>query len=240
MMRRRLECNVATMRRGLLELGYSLGASHSHILPVHIGDDHLALKLGCALMDEGVLVGTVVSPGVPPGQARLRVSLMATHTTDQLRTALEAFERAGAQLGLLPHPMKRGEKMFDHAIHHHGAEARLVLSGDLDTAASMDLDAAVEALVPTLKGPLTVDLEGLTYLNSTGIRSFIRLDKLLKTSGGTFKLTGVSNRIFRIFSYCGLDSFFTMERAAEAPSAAGKTELVKILPVEQAVNGKGK
>ena len=128
--------------------------------------------------------------------------------------------------------------MFDHEIRHQGTETRLILSGDLDTAASMDLDAAVETLVPTLKGPLTVDLEGLTYLNSTGIRSFIRLDKLLKAAGGTFKLTGVSNRIYRIFSYCGLDSFFTMERQIEAPAAAAGAELVKILPVEQAASGK--
>jgi 8-amino-7-oxononanoate synthase len=242
MLRQRLERNVAFMRRGLMELGFSLGASHTHILPVHVGDDELALRLGCELMAEGVLVGTVVSPGVPPGQARLRVSIMASHTIDQLKTALEAFERAGTRLGVLHYPLKRGDEMFNLEIHQEKAETVLVLSGDLDTAASMDLDAQLETLVPTVEGNLIVDLGGLTYLNSTGIRSFIRLDKLLKARGSSFKFQAVSHRIYRIFSYCGLDTFFTMERKVEEPIEAAKSELVKVLPVETAaprVAGKG-
>lgn len=229
MRRHQLERNVNAMRRGLRELGFSLGASHSHILPVHIGDEETALRLGCELLAEGVLVGTVVSPAVPPGQARLRISLMATHTPEQLQGALEAFERVGTRLGLLHYPLKKGDKMFELAIHHEQNETVLVLSGDLDTAASMDLDAQIEVLVPTLDGPLTIDLGGLTYLNSTGIRSFIRLDKLLKAKGGSFRLRAVGSRIFRIFSYCGLDTFFTMERKVE-PAAAPTGELVKVLP----------
>jgi anti-sigma B factor antagonist len=106
----------------------------------------------------------------------------------------------------------------------------------------MDLDSHLEQLVPTIDVSVTVDLGGLTYLNSTGIRSLIRLDKLLKERGGRLQLTEVSSRIYRIFSYCGLDTFFTMERKVEEPIEAAKSELVKVLPVETAaprVAGKG-
>lgn len=230
-LRQQLERNIRTMRRGLQELGFSLGASHSHILPVHVGDDELALSLGCELMAEGVLVGTVVSPGVPPGHARLRVSLMASHTESQLEQALAAFERAGTRLGMLPHPIKKGDHMFELDILPAAGVTELVLRGDLDTAASMELDARIEALVPTLAGDMVVNLTDLTYLNSTGIRSFIRLDKALKAHGRTFMLRGVSARIFRIFSYCGLDNYFTFERQPESSPASG-TEIMKVVKAE--------
>ena len=97
----RLQANVAFMRGGLIAMGYQLAPSDSQILPVMIGDDQLALRLGTLLLEEGVLVGTVVSPGVPPGKARLRVSLMASHQRAELETALAAFERVGRRLGVL-------------------------------------------------------------------------------------------------------------------------------------------
>jgi 8-amino-7-oxononanoate synthase len=232
-LRRQLERNVRTMRRGLMELGYSLGASHSHILPVHVGDDELALQLGCELLNEGVLVGTVVSPGVPPGHSRLRVSLMASHTEAQLERGLAAFERVGVRLGVLHQPIKKGERMFELDVLPQGTVTELVLRGDLDTAASIDLDARLETLVPTLEGELNVDLSGLTYLNSTGVRSFIRLDKLLKAHGGSFTLKGVPARIFRIFSYCGLDTYFRFERAPD-PDLAKDGTLSKVIKADTA------
>ena len=48
----------------------------------------------------GVSVQHVVAPAVEPGHALLRVSLMATHTFDQIDLALEKFEKVGKILGL--------------------------------------------------------------------------------------------------------------------------------------------
>jgi aspartate aminotransferase-like enzyme len=59
----------------------------------------MALQMGTRLIERGVLVGTVVSPGVPPGHARLRLSVMASHTQEQLQTALEAIEGVARELG---------------------------------------------------------------------------------------------------------------------------------------------
>ena len=43
----------------------------------------------------------VVPPAVPPSQCRLRTSLMATHTAEQIDQALEAFARLGKELGVI-------------------------------------------------------------------------------------------------------------------------------------------
>jgi 7-keto-8-aminopelargonate synthetase-like enzyme len=43
----------------------------------------------------------VVSPGVPPGQELIRLSLMATHTDQQIDFALDKLATVGKELGLL-------------------------------------------------------------------------------------------------------------------------------------------
>jgi len=98
----------------------------------------------------------------------------------------------------------------------------LRLSGDLDAAAAKALDAQLEALVPELHANVTLDLSGLTCLDSLGLRAFLRLDKLLKTDGKAFVLKGAAPTIFRIFRYCGLDTYFRFvdPHGAPLPQAA--------------------
>jgi len=85
----------------------------------------------------------------------------------------------------------------------------VALIGDLDSCAAQELDAQLEALLPRIGEELTVDLGQLSYLNSTGIRSFIRLEKLLAPAGKRFVFTNANARLRRIFQYCGLESYFT-------------------------------
>lgn len=50
---------------------------------------------------EGVFANPVVFPAVPSGRARVRISLMATHAEDQLRTAVEKFPLVGKELRII-------------------------------------------------------------------------------------------------------------------------------------------
>jgi 8-amino-7-oxononanoate synthase len=61
------------------------------IVSVLVGDDWTAAVLWKALYDAGVFVNTAVHPAVPPGRARLRMSVMATHDRATLEDALERF-----------------------------------------------------------------------------------------------------------------------------------------------------
>src|SRR5439155_1125243 len=51
--------------------------------------------------EAGVFTNPVVPPAVPPSQCRLRTSLMATHTSQQIEQALETFARLGKELGVI-------------------------------------------------------------------------------------------------------------------------------------------
>jgi len=93
--------NTGRMKQGLLSLGFDLGASASPILPVFIRDLLQTFKFCKRLEEEGIFVNPVVSPGVAPGHELLRISLMATHTDEQIDFALEKMGGIGKELGVL-------------------------------------------------------------------------------------------------------------------------------------------
>ena len=89
------------MKQGLLSLGFDLGATETPILPVYCRDLVVTFSFCKRLHEEGVFVNPVVSPGVAPGQELIRLSLMATHTDEQIDFALEKMGKIGKELGLL-------------------------------------------------------------------------------------------------------------------------------------------
>ena len=91
--------NTRFMMEGLRNLGFDIGKTETPIIPVMIGDSTDCFKFWRALHDAGVFVNPVVAPATPPDHALIRVSVMATHTEDQMVMALEAFERIGKAVG---------------------------------------------------------------------------------------------------------------------------------------------
>jgi 8-amino-7-oxononanoate synthase len=92
--------NTHRMADGLKSMGYDLGKSVTPILPVFIGDDLKCFQMCRGLQDAGVFVNPVVSPATEIGNALLRVSLMATHSFEQIDKALDRFEKVGKKLGI--------------------------------------------------------------------------------------------------------------------------------------------
>jgi len=94
----RLWENTTRMREGLRATGYDTGLSDTPIIPVRVGDSLTAFKMCKELQNEGVFVNPVVAPAVPEGDCILRVSLMATHTPEQVDIALGKMEKVGRAL----------------------------------------------------------------------------------------------------------------------------------------------
>lgn len=99
--REALWSNTHFLKEGLKELGYDTGKSETPIIPVLVGDDLLCFKMWRELQTEGIFVNPIISPAVPPGQALIRVSIMATHVQEQLQHALDIFEKTGKKLGII-------------------------------------------------------------------------------------------------------------------------------------------
>lgn len=81
------------MRQGFIDLGIDIGNSVTPIIPVMTYGDYETFVIAKELLDEGVYVNPVISPAVTPGEALLRTSYTATHTTEQLDYALDKFKK---------------------------------------------------------------------------------------------------------------------------------------------------
>ena len=99
--RERLWVNARRFQDGLRSLGFDIGPTETPIVPVLIGPLDKTFLFWRQLFDAGVFTNPVVPPAVPPSQCRLRTSLMATHTPEQIDLALEAFARLGKALGVI-------------------------------------------------------------------------------------------------------------------------------------------
>ncbi len=66
-------------------------ASSTPIQPVVLGDDATVMAWAARLAERGIQVGAIREPTVPRGQARLRITLSAAHTDDDLNALLEGL-----------------------------------------------------------------------------------------------------------------------------------------------------
>lgn len=92
--RERLQSLIARFRRGAAQLDLSLMDSDTPIQPVCVGESGRALAMSRDLLDRGLLVTAIRPPTVPRGTARLRVTLSANHTEDEVDQLLEALDAA--------------------------------------------------------------------------------------------------------------------------------------------------
>ena len=97
--REQLWANADYLREGLQNLGFDTVRSETPIIPVVTGTMERTFEFWRALFDAGVFTNPVLPPAVPDSSCRLRTSVMATHTRDQLDQVLEAFDGVRARLG---------------------------------------------------------------------------------------------------------------------------------------------
>jgi 8-amino-7-oxononanoate synthase len=97
----RLLENAGYLRDGLGKLGYDTLSSETPIIPLVIGDAARTLEMSRLLLDEGALATAIRPPTVPEGTCRIRTTVMATHTRQDLDFALRAFEKSGRRMGIL-------------------------------------------------------------------------------------------------------------------------------------------
>lgn len=103
--------------------------------------------------------------------------------------------------------------MFRYETQEADGKATIRLIGELDTYAAQTFDSFLEGYVGRKPARLVLDFQDLAYMNSSGLRSFLRLHNLLGETGGTFSIRGVSPKVMRVFRYGSLDDYFTFEEA---------------------------
>lgn len=89
---KRLHKNVALIKKRLRRLFHKIPENEVPIIPLIIGEEGKTMKICEMLLREGIFIQGLRPPSVPPGTSRLRLTVMATHTEEQLNSVASAIE----------------------------------------------------------------------------------------------------------------------------------------------------
>lgn len=87
---------------GFRNMGCEIGNTSTPIIPLYIRDNFKTFAITSELFEEGIFVNPVVSPAVAPHDTLIRFSLMATHSKEQVTTALEKIQKVFRNHNLIP------------------------------------------------------------------------------------------------------------------------------------------
>lgn len=83
------------MRTKLTGIGFDLGASNTHIMPIMCRDERKTLFMNIALIECGVMMVPIIYPAVKQGEERLRLNVTRGHTQEDMDLALGLLETYG-------------------------------------------------------------------------------------------------------------------------------------------------
>jgi 8-amino-7-oxononanoate synthase len=89
--RKALHAKSAKLVCELRRLGFDTGNTASPIIPVILGDSDKVMDFSRRLLDKGILAVAIRPPTVSKGSARLRISLNAAHTDEDISRLLDGL-----------------------------------------------------------------------------------------------------------------------------------------------------
>ncbi len=103
----RLRVNAAALRDELDREGFDVGGSSTQIMSILIGEPLRALRICEVALERGILAQTVRPPTVPSKMSRLRLTAMASHPTEELRSAAKILGQVARAAGVERHAHAR-------------------------------------------------------------------------------------------------------------------------------------
>lgn len=94
----KVQDHAAYVRNRLQKAHVPVKEGETPIIPIMVGDDKEAVRLSEACRREGILLSAIRPPSVPKGTARLRMTVTAAHTKDQLDRACDVVTREGRSI----------------------------------------------------------------------------------------------------------------------------------------------
>jgi anti-sigma B factor antagonist len=96
-------------------------------------------------------------------------------------------------------------------VDYNGTKV-MELSGEIDMYTSPELRRELMGLLQRKVSPLLVDFKEVSYIDSSGIATFVEGLKGIKTYGGRLKFFSIPDRIVEIFNFSKLDRVFEIYR----------------------------
>ena len=93
--------NTHYLKSQLQKMGFDTMNSQTPIIPILIKDNDKAVDFSTRLSDQGIFVSAIRPPTVPIDTARLRLTVMASHSRESLDTLCEKLQSIGKDLCLI-------------------------------------------------------------------------------------------------------------------------------------------
>ncbi|HVL93203.1 MAG TPA: STAS domain-containing protein [Acidimicrobiales bacterium] len=100
-------------------------------------------------------------------------------------------------------------------VSEHGAATVLAVRGEVDVYTAPRLRERLVELVNQGKRMIVIDLEGVEFLDSTGLGVLVGGLKRLRTNDGDLSLVCTQHRILRVFEITGLTKVFTIHTSVD-------------------------
>jgi anti-sigma B factor antagonist len=97
---------------------------------------------------------------------------------------------------------------FEVARAENGEISVLRLKGYLDAHTAPELESALQKLIDEKRLKIVVNFQELTYISSAGLGVFMGFIEEVRSGGGDIKLTGMSQKIYRVFDLLGFPTLF--------------------------------
>ena len=102
----------------------------------------------------------------------------------------------------------------------HGALTVVHVGGEIDVYTAPLLREALDRQVAAGRTDLIVDLEDVTFMDSTGLGVLVGRLKLVRGQNGTLRIVSSQDRILKVFKITGLDKVFHIYESVDSAQAA--------------------
>ncbi|HEY8009501.1 MAG TPA: STAS domain-containing protein [Rudaea sp.] len=99
---------------------------------------------------------------------------------------------------------------LDIAQEQEGAARVLALRGRLDTDTAADMELALQDLLAAGEHDFLIDLSGVIYVSSAGLRVLLALAKRLDGGKGSLRLCGLNASVMQVFEVAGFSKLFAI------------------------------
>jgi anti-sigma B factor antagonist len=109
---------------------------------------------------------------------------------------------------------------FSSTIHEHGTTAQLTLRGELDLSTAPRLEEDLRRVEAGGPATICVDLSGLDFMDSTGLRLLLTADSRAREAGRRFVLVQGNEMVQRVLRVTRLDERLEIVEGPGAPAGA--------------------
>ena len=107
------------------------------------------------------------------------------------------------------------EDIVEFVQHEQDGVTVLVMKGRLDSNTSPDFETEVFGIIRSGGINMVIDLAGVDYVSSAGLRVFLKITKEIKQAGGKFALCSMKEYIREIFDMSGFALFIPIHAGPE-------------------------